>query len=775
MSSLISIDYCERCPLGTDANPDRGLAVPGRGPTDAELYILGEAPGRNEASEGRPFVGEAGRQLENALTAVGIPLDKVYFDNVVRHRPPTNRKPQVKEKTACSAWTELTLSLLKPRLILALGDSALSVVLPKVSLSEARGKVHEYRGIPLIVGYHPAAGLYDVTKKPLFKADLHFAAEYLGYSLPTKEQVDYYVNPAQLPHAKVVAIDVEWDKEDGSIVGVGYSWAEAKAAYLTVQDSYHELQRAVDATSTVVMHNSKGDVPALARVGIIVSWEKVEDTMLKAYVLRMPRVGLKELVAQHFGHEMTHLDELIGRGKSERRVSEVPVEDIAPYCCADADWTLRLNGVLNSLLDAVPSVVNVYRTIDLPLVPVLTSMEKKGILIDVPRLQALDEELQQKLSDTSNTWEYLSGGINPDSPKQLSEYLYGKLGLPPPKKASASGGLSTDKMNLERLKGVADGDALATLETLTYFRKLAKRKRTYTEGILAALDEENRLHTTFKATSVETGRLSSGDPFNVQNVPHSTGAGDDDDLFGKAVRSLFIASPGHVFICGDQSQIELRLGASISGDATLIHDLLTADVHSMTATRVWHLLLEDVTKQQRYTAKQINYNIWYGGGAEGLAPRWKITLAEAKSLLKEYLSVYTGVEEYFQAVRVMLNQRGYVETLYGRRNYYPDWNSSINSRRNAALREAANMIIQGTAADAVRRMMVAIHRELQPYQAWLLLAVHDELLTEVLESQADAVFNIHKHNMEHILDELSLAVPTPVDIGIGLNWLEAKH
>lgn len=519
-----------------------------------------------------------------------------------------------------------------------------------------------------------------------------------------------------------------------------------------------------------VAHNASYDLVMLRRYGIDVT-PITFDTMIAEWVSdpSSRNLGLKALAWVRTGAQMTPIDELIGSGREQITMDRVPVERAAPYAAADAALTCRLVDILRPELEE-RQVWKLFSEIEMPLVPVLADMEMAGVLLDVTYLRALSADLsarlaalQQEIYDSSGYGEFNLG-----SPKQLNDVLFGKLRLPTEGLRKTTHGFSTDANTLEALK-----DQHPIVGLILAWRELDKLRSTYVDALPALVHPvTGRVHTNFNQTGAVTGRLSSSDP-NLQNIPIRSEE-------GRRVRQAFIAPPGHRLLSVDYSQVELRILAHYSQDAALLkafHD--GVDIHRATAAAVYQVPLDQVTYEQRRFAKAINFGLMYGMGAFRLARDSDLTLAEAEDFIAAYFAQFPGVRAYLDEARARAARLGYVETLLGRRRYFPELSEKLGRKvdfqaRQRAEREAINMPIQGTAADIIKIAMIDLARALRESRrrARMILQVHDELVLEVPDDELDRVAPLVVEVMEAAF---KLDAPLVADANVGPNWAEMER
>ena len=580
---------------------------------------------------------------------------------------------------------------------------------------------------------------------------------------------------AELMAAPRVAFDIETapretgmsatDARTCRLLGISFSTAPGKAWYAIADlvDVFRPLF--ADKSKILVAHNGKYDRTVLHRYGIGFA-STPRDTMLEHYCLdAAARHGLKELSEQLLGYRMIRFEDVAGepeRGKPEPTLAGKDLKLVCDYAAEDADFTLRLDDILRPKVPVAPAPLpNALSDVEEPLVKILIDMEREGVKIDVEALKLYGRELDREiLSLTQQILSYADPGFNPDSPKQLGALLFGKLGLSGGKKTS-SGQFSTDEKTLSKLAGEHP-----IIPLILEYRACTKLKSTYVDKLPTLIDENGRVHTTYAQAFTETGRLSSSDP-NLQNIPIRTER-------GKLIRKAFVArDEKHVLISADYSQIELRLMAAMSGDEAMLAAFRNGeDIHRDTASRVYDVMPAFVTPEQRAKCKMVNFGIIYGISAFGLSQRLKVPRKEAADLIETYFKLYPKVKVYMEAAIAKAREKGYAETVLGRRRTLRDINSRNATARQAAERDAINTPIQGSAADLIKVAMVKVDKALKAenLRAKMVLQIHDELVFDVPLGEAEKVKEIVTREMTTALD---FGVPLEVGIGIGDNWLEA--
>ncbi|SUB91506.1 DNA polymerase I [Photobacterium damselae] len=584
----------------------------------------------------------------------------------------------------------------------------------------------------------------------------------------------------QLKSAEAFAFDTETDSLDymvANLVGVSFAVEEGKAAYVPVAHDYLDAPEQLDRdwvlaqlkplledpNQAKIGQNLKYDASVIARYGIEMQGIKY-DTMLESYVYNsvVGRHDMDSLALRYLEHKNISFEEIAGKGKGQLTFNQIDLEQAGPYAAEDADITLRLHNALYPKVSADEKLLHVFSDIEMPLVPVLSRIERTGVLIDSMKLSAQSQEIAQRLDELEKrAFEIADQEFNLSSPKQLQAILFEKMGLPVLKKTPSG----TPSTNEEVLQELALDYPLPKL--ILEYRGLAKLKSTYTDKLPKMVNPATgRVHTSYHQAVTVTGRLSSSDP-NLQNIP----VRNDE---GRRIRQAFIAPQGYKVLAIDYSQIELRIMAHLSGDKALLDAFCHGkDIHAATAAEILGLPLEQVSSEQRRRAKAINFGLIYGMSAFGLAKQLDMGRGEAQEYMNTYFERYPGVLEYMETTRTVASEQGYVETLFGRRLYLPDIKSRNGLRRKAAERAAINAPMQGTAADIIKRAMVLVDEWIGQQESGrvrLLMQVHDELVFEVQESEIESVAQEIKALME---SAAQLDVPLIADIGYGENWDQA--
>jgi DNA polymerase-1 len=573
-----------------------------------------------------------------------------------------------------------------------------------------------------------------------------------------------------------VALEITATSDDpmhAELVGVSFCIEPGKAAYAPLAHDYAgaPTQLAKDAVLetlkpllenegvTKIGHHLKFAAHVLRRHGIELRGVRF-DTMLESYVWNSTanRHDLLALARKYLGIETTNYDDIAGKGAKQIGTNQLALDVATRYAAEEADITLQLHRTLWSKLEAAPSLAKLYTEIEQPLVPVLFRMEERGVLIDGELLRLQSSELATRMRELETRAHGFAGGpFALESPKQLQEVLFGKLGLPVLRK-TPTGQPSTAEDVLEEL-----AEKYELPRTIMDYRACSKLKSTYTDKLPLQINRRTgRVHTSYHQAVAATGRLSSADP-NLQNIPIRT-------LEGRRIRQAFIAPPGSVIVAADYSQIELRIMAHLSGDAGLLNAFSEdRDIHQATAAEVFGMRLTDVTAEQRRSAKAINFGLIYGMSAFGLASRLGISRSEAQHYVDLYFARYPGVRRYMEQTRQQAREHGYVETVFGRRLYLNEINSRNNNLRQGAERAAINAPMQGTAADIIKRAMIEVDRWLfeSKIDAHLIMQVHDELVFEVKRELVDEVIPRVRALMS---GAAQLSTPLKVDVGVGENW-----
>jgi DNA polymerase-1 len=610
-----------------------------------------------------------------------------------------------------------------------------------------------------------------------------------GQAAPAKDAADHEILLTEdaleawmerLERAELFAFDTETTSLDymqARIVGVSFAVAPGEAAYLPLAHHYMDAPAQLDRDATLarlkpiledpdrakVGQNLKYDMSVLANHGIALRGI-AHDTMLESYVLESTatRHDMDSLARRYLGHETIHFEDIAGKGAKQLRFDQIALDQAGPYAAEDADVTLRLHRELWPRLEGEAGLAGLYRDIEVPLVPVLSRMERNGVGIDTDLLAGQSRDMAARMQDLERAaYEDAGRKFNMGSPKQIGEIFFQEKGLPVVAK-TPKGAPSTSESVLQQLADQGHELPRVILE----YRGLAKLKSTYTDKLPQMVDPRTgRVHTSYHQAVAATGRLSSSDP-NLQNIPIRSHD-------GKLIRRAFVPEPGFKLVAADYSQIELRIMAHLSGDERLLAAFAAGlDVHRATAAEVWGLPPEAVTADQRRSAKAINFGLIYGMSAFGLARQLGIERGDAQEYVDLYFQRYPGVRDFMDRIRDQARRDKYVETLFGRRLHLTDIDHSNQARRAGAERTAINAPMQGTAADIIKRAMIAvdawIERERPPLR--MIMQVHDELVFEVEQGAVEDASGRIREAMESAAE---LTVPLVVDVGAGDNWEEA--
>ncbi|CAI8957401.1 DNA polymerase I [Pseudomonas sp. IT-P171] len=601
-------------------------------------------------------------------------------------------------------------------------------------------------------------------------------------------QADFDLWLKKLNDATLIAFDTETtgiDAQQAQLVGLSFAVQANEAAYIPLTHSYMGVPEQLDRDTVLralkpiledpkklkVGQHAKFDMNILANCAIggdqscgITVQGIAFDTMLESYVLdsTATRHDMDSLALKYLNHTTTSFQDIAGKGAKQLTFDQISLELAGPYAAEDADVTLRLHQTLQEKLNAIPSLSKVLSDIEMPLVPVLARIERQGALVDANLLGIQSVELGEKMVALEREAFAIAGEeFNLGSPKQLGVILYEKLGLPILSK-TAKGQASTAEAVLAEL---AEQD-YPLPKVLMQYRSMSKLKSTYTDRLPEQINPRTgRIHTSYHQAVAATGRLSSSDP-NLQNIPIRTAE-------GRRIRQAFVAPKGYKLLAADYSQIELRIMAHLAKDEGLLHAFRNdLDVHKATAAEVFGVELADVTTDQRRSAKAINFGLIYGMSAFGLAKQIGVDRKQSQAYIDRYFARYPGVLEYMERTRAQAAEQGFVETLFGRRLYLPEINAKNPALRKGAERTAINAPMQGTAADIIKKAMVAVDNWLTSsgLDAKVILQVHDELVLEVRE---DLVDQVREEIRSHMADAAKLDVPLLVEVGVGNNWDEA--
>lgn len=561
------------------------------------------------------------------------------------------------------------------------------------------------------------------------------------------------------------------DALHADLVGMSFSFKAREAFYVAVPDNFEDAKKIVEEFIPFfeskkiekIAHNIKYDLKVLNRYSIHVA-EPTFDTMIAHYLINPESKQSMDFLAEFYlKYKPISIETLIGKkGKGQGNMRDLKPEEVSDYACEDADITFQLKQIFEPEIQK-EHLKELFYNMEMPLVHVLKDMEQEGIAIDVEGLKDYSKELEKTLLQLEKDIKSAAGmDFNVDSPKQLGEVLFDHLKIDPKAKKTKTGQYATSEDILLKLS-----NAHAIIPMILEYRQLRKLKSTYVDPLPTMTDRvDGRIHTNFMQTVTATGRLSSNNP-NLQNIPIKTEK-------GREIRKSFIPrDKGHVLLAADYSQIELRIIAALSGDETMIHAFHNKfDIHTATASKVFHVPMEEVTREQRGAAKAVNFGIIYGQSAFGLSQSLNISRTEAKSIIDSYFEQFSALKTYMDKVLLDAREKGYVETIMMRRRYLPDINSANAVVRGFAERNAVNAPIQGSAADIIKMAMIKLHHTLKDHKlkSKMILQVHDELVFDVPHDEVDVMKTLVQECMEHAVD---VGVPTEVQVEVGENWLDA--
>ncbi|MBI2304832.1 MAG: DNA polymerase I [Chloroflexi bacterium] len=591
----------------------------------------------------------------------------------------------------------------------------------------------------------------------------------------TVEALDEMLAELGPPPQAGLVVDVETTHKEAMrarLVGISLSTCPGQAFYVPVGHGeslplplVRDRLRPVleDEDIPKVAHNGAYDMIVLAEHGIRLRGLAF-DTMIAAHLLGEKALGLKSLAFTRLGVEMKPITALIGTGSKQITMAEVPVAAVADYACADADMTCRLKSLLETELRE-QGLWPLFTDLEMPLVPVLATMERNGVALDITVLRDMSQELYRQMGDLERkVYEMVGHQFNINSSQQLSTVLFTELRLPRARKTKGGSGYSTDASVLEGLRGVHPA-----IEPLLEYRQLAKLKSTYVDALPALINPKTgRLHSSFNQTGTATGRVSSSEP-NLQNIPIRT-------ELGRQVRRAFVGQGNGDpcwLLAADYSQIDLRVLAHLSQDAGLLAAFMNdEDIHAATASQVFAVPQSQVTPDMRRIAKTVNFGVIYGMSEYGLAQSTELSRQEASQFISAYFEKYPGIREYMAATKERVRRLGYVQTLLGRRRYIPDVNAADANLRAAAERMAINMPVQGTSSEVIKRAMIRLNQRMgQGMKSRLILQVHDELIFEVPPEEVEAMRQLVTEVMPNAM---SLAVPLKIEVKMGRHWGEME-
>jgi len=646
---------------------------------------------------------------------------------------------------------------------------------------DINGLMHEKADIEKLLEWYQQLEFRSWTEELLSSntTDVEVSAAIQSKYLTIFSKAEFELWLARLQASNLFAFDTETTSLNymkAEVVGVSFSVNSGEAAYVPFTHAYPGAPKQLDrdwalnklkplledSKRAKVGQNLKYDASVLANHGIVLEGIKY-DTMLQSYVLDSTgtRHDMDSLALKYLGHKTTHFEDIAGKGAKQLTFDQIPLEVAGPYAAEDADITMRLHEVFWPKIEKEKKLIRLFNEIELPLVPVLSRIERKGALLDIDLLAEQSGDLEKRILELEKEAHEIAGqAFNLGSPKQLGEILFEKLELPVVKKTPKGAPSTAEDVLVE----LALDYPLPKL--LLEHRSLSKLKSTYTDKLPMMVSEvSGRVHTSYHQAVTATGRLSSSEP-NLQNIPIRTEE-------GRRIRKAFIAPSGFALVAADYSQIELRIMAHLSKDAGLLSAFNEdRDVHTATAAEVFEVDLDAVSGEQRRKAKAINFGLIYGMSAFGLAKQLGLGRNQAQEYIDRYFARYPGVKDYMDATREVAHEQGFVETLFGRRLYLPEINARNKMRQQAAERTAINAPMQGTAADIIKKAMLNVDRWLlnEDVDASIIMQVHDELVLEVNESILESLIVEVNALMS---DAASLDVPLVVDVGYGENWDEA--
>jgi DNA polymerase I len=652
---------------------------------------------------------------------------------------------------------------------------------------EFRNLARRVIGEDIVVTAHPTANSGDSAQLDLFGVQSMLvdqdpiptvdyktiATEKPSYHLITqaderKELLELLLKQEQ------VCFDTETTDLDAlhaDLVGMSFSYKAREAFYVAVPDNFEDAKKIVDEflpffeSNKVekIAHNIKYDLKVLHRYGVRVA-EPTFDTMVAHYLINPESKQSMDFLAEFYlKYKPISIETLIGKkGKGQGNMRDLKPEEVSDYACEDADITFQLKQIFEPEIQK-EHLKELFYNMEMPLVHVLKDMEQEGIAINVENLKEYSKDLEKTLHNLEIAIKSEAGfDFNVDSPKQLGEVLFDHLKIDPKAKKTKTGQYATGEDILQKLS-----NAHAIIPMILEYRQLRKLKSTYVDPLPTMTDRlDGRIHTNFMQTVTATGRLSSNNP-NLQNIPIKTEK-------GREIRKAFIPRDNdHVLLAADYSQIELRIIAALSGDETMIHAFHNKfDIHTATASKVFHVPMEEVTREQRGAAKAVNFGIIYGQSAFGLSQSLNISRTEAKSIIDSYFEQFSALKTYMDKVLLDARDKGYVETIMKRRRYLPDINSGNAVVRGFAERNAVNAPIQGSAADIIKMAMIKLHHTLKDHKlkSKMILQVHDELVFDVPHEEVDVMKALVQECMEHAVE---IGVPIDVQVEVGQNWLDA--
>ena len=759
MILLPELTTCTACPLH-----ERGFPVHGSGDHHARVMVIGEAPGEEEHEKGTPFVGRSGRELSRLLALGGVDRETAYVTNLVKHWPGEgNPTPGVRVIKACRPWVLKEIELVDPAVILAVGGLSAKALIPGVNLRKDHGvgRVMEICGKERVVVplYHPAAGMHNPALRPIIQdgyerlkhgiarppTTIHVHGEIAEFDLKRPLALDFETTSLDVDTCEVVTVAYS------QVVGTGF-------AHRPSERFWRLLKVFIYYGGRVVVHNAAFDLVILERV-IGVRVRNFWDTMLSGYVSGRS-LGLKARALREHNVIMRTFAQV---GEGEKDASKIPAERLYPYAAVDADQTLQF--YYEDLLEVEERGIQGVIDTEFALMWVIEDMRRRGVVIDVDRLEELSKELEVEITEKKRrVYEILGREFNIDSGDQLADILFGEFSLKPFKRTKSKKRWAVDKEALKYLEALYPENKL--LEAILDYRRIAKIKSTYVDGLRPHITN-GRIHPRLKQVGASTFRFSAEDP-NYQNQPSR------DQRWKKAIKGLFKASPGHKLVAADYGQLEVRVAAAISQDQVMIGVFNTdGDIHTKTVREILKSEVDVAPNGMnlRTLAKIVNFGSLYGLSGGGLQrylastdPPIHISLQEAVEIVEGIRKTYPEYMAWVDHIKAFVRANGYAETMQGRRKYFPVGDD------NSTEKEWVNMPVQGTAGgDVVRDAMVEFGRRGYP----LIINVHDELVFDVPEELAEEV----ARDVDEIMvsrAEWVLGVKVKVEVSVGDTWGEMK-
>lgn len=762
---------CVRCKLSQGVNT---VCLMGEGNQHADLMFVGEGPGADEDRSGHPFVGQAGQILNNILREYEIKRSDVYISNSVKCRPTENRRPHVKEIKACRPYLLKEIRIVKPKIIVALGQVAMATLLntQTFTISAGRGKVYyapwkATKGIPIIVTYHPAAVKRDNSLIESVFTDFEYFLGILKNGITPRKDCTYRHGVSQF--SNVLSIDLETTGlnaffKGSNVICIG-STDRIFTGYCTKEFS-KIIPALSDPKILKIGHNIKFDIKWLKTHGLPFEGQ-IHDTLVAEHMINenLPSYGLKELAATYtdmgaYSAEFETQMKLNGNDPTK-----VPIKTLMRYCAEDVDAAMRLyerqvkrleEEGLNNLFD-----LTMYGEL------VMADAEIHGVNVDKERHAYLRQVYKRKIKKYRLKIKKICGKdlANPDSGVQLGKVLVGKLGFPVLRRTK-KGRVSVDKVALDKLSRL---DKTGIINLILKYRKLRGDYSKYLSSNRVIWQEDGKVHCDFRISGTDTGRYSCVKP-NLQQVPRES-----------QIKSMFISSfDGGKIIQIDYDQGELRLLAQYSGDRSLVRAFQDGvDIHTQTAHELYKIPIEEVTEKQRYDAKQLNFSIIYGMGAESFAVKTKMKVQDAKDFMQAYRDSKPGIQQYIREMGNQVIEKGYVENLFGRKRRIPIIDLNNIEEVRFAQRRAVNAPIQSALHDLNVLSMVRLYDWLKSHGAKskIILAVHDSVVLDAHPKEIDKLVQVAKEifeSPETTVYGFELSVPMTVSIGIGDNWKEAS-